>query len=407
MKQSIRISHPVFKILAVVLVVAATAAVLHKPVQGRDSAGIDKLPASHPGPAVQPRIQMAILLDTSNSMDGLIDQARNQLWQVVNEFAGSKKNGMSPALEVAVYEYGNSNLPAADGYVRQVTGLTRDLDRVSEVLFSLTTNGGDEYCGYVIDRAVRELQWDDAADNVKVIFIAGNEPFTQGPVSYRTAVALAKEKDITVNTIYAGNYKQGISSSWQDGALLAGGNYMSIDQNRKIVHVAAPQDKKLALLNRKLNNTYVPYGAKGKTGSRRQQAVDDKNKSVSPALMAERVQSKASAFYNSSDWDLVDAVKSGTAELKSLAPKSLPAEMQKMNEQEKKEYIKSKAEERSKIKKEIAVLSRERDAFVAESKRQQAEPEPVTMDTALSGAIRQQLQKKHYQLENKHGGTEK
>ena len=31
-----------------------------------------------------PTIQIAILLDSSNSMDGLIDQTRSQLWNVVN-----------------------------------------------------------------------------------------------------------------------------------------------------------------------------------------------------------------------------------------------------------------------------------------------------------------------------------
>ena len=32
-------------------------------------------------------IQMAILLDTSGSMDGLIEQAKAQLWKIVNELA--------------------------------------------------------------------------------------------------------------------------------------------------------------------------------------------------------------------------------------------------------------------------------------------------------------------------------
>jgi hypothetical protein len=59
-----------------------------------------------------PRIQLAILLDTSNSMDGLIDQARQQLWQAVNEFSKAKRDGMTPVLEVAVYEYGNTDIRA-------------------------------------------------------------------------------------------------------------------------------------------------------------------------------------------------------------------------------------------------------------------------------------------------------
>ena len=43
-----------------------------------------------------PRIQLAIVLDTSNSMDGLIDQTRNQLWQVVNEFSSARQDGVAP-----------------------------------------------------------------------------------------------------------------------------------------------------------------------------------------------------------------------------------------------------------------------------------------------------------------------
>ena len=87
-------------------------------------------------------IQMAILLDTSSSMDGLIDQAKSQLWKIVNELALSKKNGISPKLEVALYEYGNDNLPKSKGFIRLVSPLTTDLDLISEKLFSLTTYSG-------------------------------------------------------------------------------------------------------------------------------------------------------------------------------------------------------------------------------------------------------------------------
>ncbi len=46
----------------------------------------------------QPGIQLAILLDTSGSMDGLIDQARSRLWKIVNELATARKNGLAPKL---------------------------------------------------------------------------------------------------------------------------------------------------------------------------------------------------------------------------------------------------------------------------------------------------------------------
>ena len=243
-----------------------------------------------------PKIQLAILLDTSGSMDGLIDQTRNQLWQVVNEFSKAEQNGSKPTLEVAVYEYGNSNLSAGSGYIRKVTALTGELDAVSEALFSLTTNGGDEYCGFAIRTAVSDLAWSKSDGDIKAIFIAGNEPFTQGPVNFKQALSFAKTKGIVVNTIHAGNKQQGASTGWKEGAMLAGGEYMSIDHNYKVVHFDAPQDKQIAILNQKLNKTYVPYGKRGKEKSKRQQTQDNKSHSISAGLLSKRAAAKSISF---------------------------------------------------------------------------------------------------------------
>ncbi|MBI4567205.1 MAG: VWA domain-containing protein, partial [Planctomycetes bacterium] len=78
-----------------------------------------------------PLIQVALLLDTSNSMDGLIAQAKTHLWRIVNEFARATREGARPELKVALYEYGNDGLKVETGYVRQVAALTDDLDKVS------------------------------------------------------------------------------------------------------------------------------------------------------------------------------------------------------------------------------------------------------------------------------------
>src|ERR1700693_5682961 len=94
-----------------------------------------------------PKIQVALLLDTRNSMDGLIAQAKTQLWAVVTEFARATKQGRTPRLEVPLFEYRNNRLSPEVGFVRQVLPFTDDLDKVSENLFTLTTYGGEEYCG--------------------------------------------------------------------------------------------------------------------------------------------------------------------------------------------------------------------------------------------------------------------
>ena len=347
-----------------------------------------------------PKIQLAILLDTSSSMDGLIDQTRNQLWQVVNEFAKAEQNGKKPTLEVAVYEYGNSRLSETTGYIRQVSAMTGELDAVSEALFSLTTNGGSEYCGYVIQTAVTELPWSKSNGDIKAIFIAGNEPFTQGPVPYQAAIAMAKQKGIVINTIHAGNIQQGANSGWQSGALLAGGEYMAIDHNHKIAHINAPQDKNIAILNEKLNKTYVPYGAKGYEKAQRQKAEDTKSNLISQALLSKRAAAKASSMYDNSSWDLVDALETGKVKMDNIKEKELPAELQQMSKDKRKQYLQEKVEERKKLKSEISKLSAERSKYVAEKRKEAAEPAVATVNEAVTQAIKKQGEAKNYKFSN-------
>jgi len=338
----------------------------------------------------QPKIQLAILLDTSNSMDGLIDQARQQLWQAVNEFSKAKRGGVTPVLEVAVYEYGNNGIDARQGHTRQVVGLTRDLDKVSEALFSLTTNGGNEYCGYVIAQAVNRLQWSTSPNDVKAIFIAGNEPFTQGPTPFAEAISAAKARGVVVNTIHAGDYQTGLGEGWQQGALLAGGNYMSIDHNQAVVHVKAPQDEQIARLNAQLNETYIPYGKEGAAGAARQQEQDSESLGVSIGLLAKRAKSKATALYNNAKWDLVDAVEAGDADLDEIEPEALPEEMQAMTPEVRKAFVNEQAKERAELKAKIVELSKQRDAYAAEHLETRAAERADTLNEALTESVRRQ-----------------
>ena len=133
-----------------------------------------------------------------SSMDGLIDQAKTQLWKIVNAFIGAKQNGQTPFVEVALYEYGNDRLNPETQWIRQVQPLSRDLDKISEELFALKTNGGTECCGAVIARATGDLAWDPSPNVYKAIFIAGNEPFTQGSVAPSKACREAIAKDLSI-----------------------------------------------------------------------------------------------------------------------------------------------------------------------------------------------------------------
>ena len=347
----------------------------------------------------KPLVQIAILLDTSGSRGGLIEQAKSQLWRIVNEFAKAKQASVSPEVQVALYEYGKSSLSKSSGWIRQIQPLTTDLDKISEELFALRTNGGDEYCGWVIREAANGLAWSSAPDVYKAIFIAGNEPFTQGPVDYAESCKTAITKGIIVNTIHCGDEATGINTKWKDGALLADGNYLVIDQNRAVVSIEAPQDKEIAKLGVELNKTYIAYGIEGRAGGARQKAQDANVLSLAPASGAavQRSVAKASGNYQNASWDLVDAAKDQNFEMEKLKAEELPAEMQKMNTEERRAYVEKNSKERADLQAKINQLNRDREQYVAQKMKEVASTN--TLDSAMISAIREQSAKRNFKFE--------
>ncbi len=344
--------------------------------------------------APQSKIQIALLLDTSNSMDGLIDQAKGQLWNVVNEFALARYKGEAPDLEIALYEYGNSGLAKRYGYIRKVVPLSTDLDRISEELFALQTNGGDEYCGQVIQSALSDLEWSNSNDNLKMIFVAGNEPFDQGKVDFRRVCRETISAGIIVNTIFCGNKDEGVRTFWKEGADLADGKYMNINQNERVVHIDAPQDREINRLNEALNDTYLAYGDRGRKRKERQVAQDRNASLFGSANQAQRALTKSSAKYKNEDWDLVDAVEEESVDLEEVAEDDLPKEMRTMSPSERRDYVDEKKSKRNEIKKQIQVLSIEREKYVAEKRREAGKDD--TLGKAILEAVRQQATTRGY-----------
>jgi hypothetical protein len=349
---------------------------------------------SPPFKGERPSVDVALLLDTSNSMDGLIHQAKSQLWMIVQQFAKAKKNGQTPLFRVALFEYGNSRLPAAEGYIRQVVQLTDDLDKLSEALFALTTSGGDEYCGQVIDEAITRLDWSKETNGYKAIFIAGNEPFTQGSVDYRAACKRAIERGIVVNTIHCGNSSAGISGKWQHAAQLAEGEFFNIDQDRAVVQIHCPQDEIIIKLNAELNKTYLWYGAREdrRRYAENQVAQDSNAIGAGAPVAAARAATKAGGLYSNQNRDLVDASKEDGEIVTKLKTEELPDALKNMTPAQRQASVKDMADKRALVQKQINTLAAEREDFL--KKAQQGQPSgDATLGGAVVSTIRKQLTK--------------
>ncbi|AWK03453.1 hypothetical protein HYN56_04135 [Flavobacterium crocinum] len=323
-----------------------------------------------PATASNTKIQVALLLDTSSSMDGLIDQAKSRLWNIVNTLTTLKYEGKTPDIEIALYEYGNDGLSIKSNYIRQVTPLSTDLDLISEKLFALRTNGGSEYCGAVIQDATKELKWASENSSMKLIYIAGNEEFNQGKISYKEAINNALKNGIYVNTIFCGNKTEGINIFWKDGADRGKGKYFNIDSDKAVEYIATPYDDEIAKCDEKINKTYINYGTKGADKKMNQIKQDQNAKMVSNANYTDRAVSKSKAVYKNDSWDLVDKVKDDAGAISKIKKEELPTELQNKSTAELQKIVTEKTKERETIQKEISVLAKKRQEYIdTESKK--------------------------------------
>ena len=342
-----------------------------------------------------PRIQIAFLLDTSSSMDGLIDQAKARLWNILNEIQKAEKDGQTPRIEVALYHYGNTTLLPEHGYIEQLLPLSDDVDAFSERLFGLSTSGGDEYCGHAVLRATDELGWDEDAATVKIIYVAGNESFAQGEVAPADALAKAAGRNITVNTILCGDPNGPDGPSWRAGARNGKGEFFYINQDEKVVFIPSPFDLEIEKCNLQLNETYVPFGSSGASLKANQLRQDANADAYGKANLSSRACFKASKSYKNTKWDLVDAYAENQQRV-IKEQSSLPDSLATLAPDQLRAAIVSLGEQRNALQQRIQELVQKRDAFVAGARAEAASDQQATLGERITGSVRKKLQAEGY-----------
>lgn len=349
--------------------------------------------AAHPSK----KVDLAICLDTSNSMDGLIDSAKIKLWRIVNELA---KIDPAPSLRVALYSYGNNANDPSKGYVRKEMDLTFDIDEVYRKLFELKTRGGTELVARVSRDALVELNWSEEKGALRIVFVCGNEPADQDKeVSLSSVVNLAKKRDVVINTIYCQYGRPEEESGWRLFSEMTGGKHAVIDQNKKRPVIDTPYDKEITDCNSLINRTYIPIGEAGRRGLTNQAIQDSNALRASPVAGAERGAFKATDLYKC-EWDLVDKVIADPKfDLNSVKKEDLPEEMRGLSSDEKVAHIKKKIAERAEIQKKIAELSKKRAKFLEEvEKKLPADGKEKAFDEAVRSILREQAEAKDMKI---------
>lgn len=330
-------------------------------------------------------VDLVIVLDTSNSMDDLLDSARARVWDIVNELG---RMSPQPELRVGLVSFGSPDVATKEeGFVVLRSDLTSDLDSLYGELMGLRTEGGEEMVGWALQAAVEQMSWSPDPEGLRLVFIAGNESADQGveTVDFRLVAETARRADIVINALYAGSRESAAGEKWPEVAQAGGGNFSAIDAAASLAQVATPHDQELLQLNARLNDTYLAYGEQGKAGLANQRVQDNNATRLGVQSCSARVVAKGSALYDNASWDLVDASLKEDFQWAALRDSDLPELLRPLSQPQREAHVKELRATREGIQERIGALSETRELFLRQLRREQ------TAGQGLDEALRESL----------------
>jgi Mg-chelatase subunit ChlD len=340
----------------------------------------------------KPRIEVCFVLDTTGSMGGLIEGAKQKIWSIANEMISAQP---TPELKLGLIGYRDRG----DEYVVKSFSLTDDIDAIYGHLREFQAGGGGdapESVNEALAEAIHKMPWSSDKKVLKIIFLVGDAPphmdYPNGP-KYPDLCREAAKKDLIINTIQCGEMAE-TKPIWQEIAKLSEGSYVGISQSGNVAVISTPMDKELSRLNERIGVTLIPYG-----DSKLQAEVHAKYaaaKSAPVSAMADRLS------YNSKTGkamqgrgELVDALNDKTLKLEEIDQKQLPTELQKLDRNELQKRIAKARDERADLQKQIVELSKKREAYIqSENKRLAAEGKGDAFDQKVAETLHAQAAKK-------------
>jgi len=381
------------KLLAIALFAATAGLVYAWPAA--QSSPVVTAPVERQQQAQRPRVEAVFVLDTTGSMGGLIEAAKENIWSIASSLAAAQP---APDLRIGLVAFRDRG----DAYVTRVIDLSADLDSMYAQLMDFRAEGGGdtpESVNKALLDAVQEISWSQDPQAFRTIFLIGDAPPHMYPdeLHYPEILRRATAKGIRINAIQAGEYAA-TRPVWEEIAQLGQGAYFQVEQSGNRVAVATPFDTRIAELSARLDATRLSFGdaERQREAAAKQSATEKLHAAASPEARAKRAAFNASASGRSNllgDSDLVAAVTAGTIALDEIAPEHLPAPMLALSPAEQAKFIEETATERDQLGAEIAQLAAQRQEHIR-SEMAKRDGKESTLDYQLLEAVRKQAAEK-------------
>ena len=315
-------------------------------------------------------IDAVFVLDTTSSMSGLIDTAKDKIWSIASTMASAQQ---SPDIRIGLVAFRDRG----DQYVTQTIDLSEDLDSVYAQLMDFEAQGGGdgpESVNQGLYDAVHNMSWSQNSTTYKTIFLVGDAPphmDYSNDVKYNTSTAIANKRGIIVNTIQCGN-DQKTTKHWKRIAQMGNGDFFQVDQSGGAIAVETPYDEDLASLSAKLDDTRLFYGNRTEK-ARMQEKTEATAKLRAEASLSS--QARRSVFNltesgrrnNLGEQELIEAISSGKVAVTDLALEELPESLKAITAEERQKEIVRLTSERESLKMEIEEVAKKRSDYINET----------------------------------------
>jgi Mg-chelatase subunit ChlD len=337
-------------------------------------------------------LEMVFVIDTTGSMGGLIEGAKQKIWGIVNEVMQKEAQ---PRVRVGLVAYRDHG----DLYVTKVLPLTEDLDQVYSNLMDYNAAGGGdtpEAVASALAETVSNAGWSKSRPGLaQIIFLVGDAPpqYNSNEPNVLAITAKAAERNMIVNTIQCGTSTE-TEKVWQEIAQRGQGKYFAIAQDGGVETIKTPYDERLSELGRNIGGTYMAYGsdeAKAQSVAELSEVDSKMNANAAAPTRADRALNKAinkDAYKN----DLLQDIENGKADINSINEAELPTDLRAMPSPERAAEVKKRIGDRKKIREEILSLSKQRAAYLEEERKKAGKSSGF--DAAVGNALSEQLKLK-------------
>ena len=346
-----------------------------------------------------PVIEVVFAIDTTGSMSGLIESAKQKIWSIASSMGQAQP---TPTIRMGLVAYRDRG----DAYVTQVYDLTEDLDAMYLRLMEFQAEGGGdtpEAVNKALEDAIHSITWSGNPDTYKTVFLVGDAPAhaqRSGEQPFTSTVADAVDKGIIVNTILCGETPQA-AGQWERIAHLAQGRSFDVDQNGGALAVVTPYDEQIAALSAELDDTRVFFGdAETLRSAERKKAAADRVHSEAPASSRVRralfnaSESGRSNFVGDSRTELVDAFAKGDVDVATIETEQLPEPMQSLAPEERVAHVQQLAEKRAGLNEKIQRLAKAREGYIREEFADREAEQKQSLDYQIFSTVREQARTK-------------